>query len=137
VTTPVLHLSLPVSNLEETTAFYGGTLGCRLGRIRDTWIDVWFYGMQLTLHQRPGEVLVREQQGVRHFGVTLDRTDFTELVSRLEAAEVDWVTRPTTHADEQLSGKTNVKLRDPSGHVIEVKYYPEGAGLAPEAETPS
>jgi uncharacterized protein len=131
VTTPVLHLSLPVSDLEAAKAFYVETLGCPLGRVRDSWADVWFYGLQLTLQERPDEVLAHNQQGVRHFGVTLDQTVFDVLVDRLERAEVDWVSGPTTHAQERLNGKTNVKVRDPSGNVIELKYYPEGAREAP------
>jgi uncharacterized protein len=133
VTTPVLHLSLPVSDLEAAKAFYVGTLDCRLGRVRDSWADVWFYGMQLTLQERPSEVLAHDDQGVRHFGVTLDQTAFDALVDRLERAEVDWLSGPTTHAGEQLNGKTNVKVQDPSGNVIELKYYPEEASDAPSS----
>jgi hypothetical protein len=46
---PILHLSLPVSDLEEARGFYVDVLGCRPGRVRDDWFDVWFFGMQLTL----------------------------------------------------------------------------------------
>ena len=46
---PILHLSLPVRDLEESRAFYVDALGCSLGRVRDDFIDVWFYGMQVSL----------------------------------------------------------------------------------------
>ena len=50
---PILHLSLPVRDLAESRAFYVDVLGCEPGRVRDGWIDVWFYGMQVTLHEEP------------------------------------------------------------------------------------
>ena len=38
--------------------------------------DVWFFGMQLTLQDRPDEVARAVGGGSRHFGVTLGRDDF-------------------------------------------------------------
>jgi extradiol dioxygenase family protein len=122
---PILHLSLPVSDLAAARSFYADTLGCRVGRVRAEWIDVWFYGMQLTLHARPAQVLPREQQGVRHFGVTLPRAELDALIERLEHADVEWVGRPTTDTVGVLQGKTNVKIADPSGNVVELKAYPD------------
>jgi extradiol dioxygenase family protein len=124
---PVLHLSLPVADLAAARSFYEDALGCAIGRVHDTWIDVWFYGMQLTLHEQPAQLLPPSQQGVRHFGVTLDRADLDALIARLEPADIDWVDRVTTDAEGALAGKTNVKIADPSGNVIELKAYPEGA----------
>jgi extradiol dioxygenase family protein len=40
---PILHLSLPVRDLDEARAFYVEVLGCAPGRVRDGWADVWFY----------------------------------------------------------------------------------------------
>ena len=50
---PILHLSLPVRDLAAARTFYVDVLGCSPGRVRDGWIDVWFYGMQVTLHEEP------------------------------------------------------------------------------------
>jgi hypothetical protein len=45
-------------------------------------------------------------------------------VDRLAARrEVDWVTPLATATDPALSGKTSVKVADPSGNVIELKSY--------------
>jgi uncharacterized protein len=127
---PILHLSLPVSDLEEARGFYVDVLGCRPGRVRDDWFDVWFFGMQLTLQWRPSEVRAADQQGVTHFGVVLrSRPAFDDLVARVNAAGVAWMSPPTIHADLGLSGKIGGKLADPSGNVIEVKYYEHAADL--------
>ena len=68
---PILHLSIPVRDLDEAAAFYADVLGCRVGRRTEDFVDVWFFGMQVTLHAAPEEVLTEEQRGVRHFGVIL------------------------------------------------------------------
>lgn len=127
---PILHLSLPVSDLAETRHFYVDVLGCRPGRVRDDWFDVWFFGMQLTLQWRPSEVRSADQQGVAHFGVVLrNKQVFEDLVARVDAASVAWMCPPEVHADPGLSGKIGGKLADPSGNVIEVKYYEDLAEL--------
>lgn len=121
-----LHLSLPVSDLDAARRFYVDAFGCSVGRVREDWVDVWFFGMQLTLQRRPEEVRSPQEQGVRHFGVVLtDAEAYAALIGRLGAAGVEWLSRPEVHAGESLSGKVGGKLADPSGNVIEVKYYPD------------
>lgn len=127
---PILHLSLPVRSLGEATDFYVSVFESEVGRSREDWVDVWFYGMQLTLQVRPDAVVAAEEQGVRHFGVTLpDRAEFQRFVERVEAHGVRWLSAPTTHDDPELSGKVGAKLADPSGNVIEVKHYPDTSEL--------
>ena len=121
---PVLHLSLPVNDLRAARDFYEHTLGCRIGRTREDWFDAWFFGMQLTLQLRPLEVMNRSQQGVRHFGVVLPSlSEFNDLVKRIHASEYQWISKPENHTDAELSGKLGGKLADPSGNIIEIKYY--------------
>ena len=45
---PILHLSIPVRDLEEARAFYVDVLGCEAARARLGYQDFWFYGLQLT-----------------------------------------------------------------------------------------
>ncbi|UDY38012.1 VOC family protein [Dermatobacter hominis] len=121
---PILHLSIPVADLAAARAFYEGALGCSVGRVRDDWLDVWFFGLQLTLQQRPDEVRPTGEQGVRHFGVVLpDAAAFEDVVDRLDRADVEWLSRPTVHRAAELSGKVGAKVADPSGNVVEIKHY--------------
>ena len=121
---PVLHLSLPVNDLNAARDFYEHTLGCRIGRTREDWFDAWFFGLQLTLQLRPLEVMDTSRQGVRHFGVVLpSMSEFKELVKRIDASGIQWITEPENHSDAELSGKVGGKLADPSGNIIEIKYY--------------
>jgi len=121
-----LHLSLPVLDLDTSLRFYVDVLACTPGRLRPEqgFVDVWFYGLQLTLQHQPDQVLTPEQQGVRHFGAALPPDDLARALARLEASPVVWVERPTVDTDGRLNGKTSAKILDPSGNVIELKSYP-------------
>ena len=126
---PVLHLSIVVADLDEARGFYVDILGCSPGRVHEDWMDVWFWGLQLTLQQRPDQVPPPERREVRHFGVTLDAEEFAALVTRLEArSDVTWVVPVSTDNLGSPLQQTKGKLADPSGNVIEFKTY-----LDPEA----
>jgi hypothetical protein len=118
---PVLHLSIPVHDLGEARRFYVDTLGCEAARARPGFQDVWFYGMQITLQDRPDEVGL--QPGVRHFGVTLGRDEFDGLVERLSGCAVAWVAPVRTDDAGLATEQTKAKVADPSGNVIEFKTY--------------
>ena len=129
-TLPILHLSLPVRDLAEARDFYVDVLGCRLGRSADEGADVWFYGLQLTLQNRPDEVLPDRQRGVRHFGVTLSRADLTDLLGKLDQHSVTWLERVHTDHAGTPKEQTKAKFLDPSGNAIEIKTYADlRAGL--------
>jgi extradiol dioxygenase family protein len=123
-----LHLSLPVLDLDDSVTFYVDALGCTPGRTRPAqgFVDVWFHGLQLTLQHQPDQVLTREQQGARHFGVALPADELVAALARLEACDVVWIERPTVDTEGRLAGKTSAKVADPSGNVIELKSYPLG-----------
>jgi extradiol dioxygenase family protein len=131
---PILHLSLPVRDLEEAEDYYVRVLGCQVARRRTDFIDVWFFGLQLTLHDRPDEVTGLVPGGSRHFGVTLNADDFGALVARLEDHSVEWLVPGTTDDAGLQTEQTKAKMADPSGNVIEVKTYPD---VAAALEVPS
>jgi len=120
---PILHLSIPVRDVDEARAFYVQTLGCQAARTRDDFTDVWFYGMQITLQDRPDEVPPASTKGSRHFGVTLGRDEFEALIARLHEHGVDWVVPVSTDDQGQDSEQTKAKIADPSGNVVEIKTY--------------
>ena len=128
---PILHLSLAVRDLDEARAFYVDVLGCKIGRVRDGWIDVWFYGMQLTLHEEPDFVSAPDPRAVRHFGVTLDAEALTALLERIRTQTIvpaiEWL-RPvaTDHAGTPRA-QTKAMIADPSGNAIELKTYADPA----------
>jgi len=93
---PILHLSIPVRDMDEARTFYVHTLGCQAARTRADFTDVWFFGLQLTLQERPDEVAPLRSGGSRHFGVTLGRDDFDAVVSRLASGATEWVVPVST-----------------------------------------
>jgi uncharacterized protein len=120
---PILHLSLPVRDLGASIDFYTEVLGCELGRVRERFADVWFFGMQVTLHQAPDQVLSAELRGVHHFGVTLGATELTQLIARAEAHGVEILSNLSTDHPGTPREQTKVKILDPSGNAIELKTY--------------
>jgi uncharacterized protein len=124
---PILHLSIPVRDLDEAQDFYVHALGCRPARRRADFLDVWFYGMQVTLQERPDEVSPSRAGGSQHFGVTLGRDEFEAVQARLDAAGVAWVAPVSTDDAGEPTEQTKGKVADPSGNVIEVKTYRDAA----------
>ena len=120
---PILHLSLPVRDLDEARTFYVQTLGCQAARSRDEFTDVWFYGMQITLQHRPDEVPPASSRASRHFGVTLGRDEFEAVIARLGERGVDWVVPVSTDDEGLATEQTKAKIADPSGNVVEIKTY--------------
>ena len=118
-----MHLSIPVRDLAESRGFYEELLGCEVGRVRERWLDVWFYGMQVTLHERPDELLPPETRGVRHFGATVTADQLAAILRRVESEPIEWV-RPlaTDHAGTARE-QTKFMIADPSGNAIELKTY--------------
>jgi hypothetical protein len=110
-----------VRDLTEATEFYVGTLGCEPARARPGFADVIFFGMQVTLQDRPDEV--SSGPGCRHFGVTLGRGAFEALVARLDRAGVTWLVPVSTDDEGRPTEQTKGKIADPSGNVIEFKTY--------------
>jgi extradiol dioxygenase family protein len=130
---PILHLSFPVRNLTQSVAFYVDVLGCDLGRERDEFADVWFFGMQVTLHAQPEQVLGSELRGVRHFGVTLAADDLHTTLERLESHGVVWLSKVATDYPGTPNEQTKAKVLDPDGNAIELKSYADpAAALARE-----
>jgi hypothetical protein len=120
---PILHLSIPVRDIDEAREFYVHTLGCQAARARSGFTDVWFFGMQITLQDRPDEVAPLQAGGSRHFGVTLSRDDFDAMTARLTACGVEWLVPVSTDDEGRSTEQTKAKIADPSGNVIEFKTY--------------
>ncbi len=120
---PILHLSIPVRDIDEARDFYVHTLGCQAARARSGFTDVWFFGMQVTLQDRPDEASALRPGGCRHFGVTLSRDDFDAMTARLTASGIEWLVPVSTDDKGRSTEQTKAKIADPSGNVIEFKTY--------------
>lgn len=129
----VFHLSLPARDLEATRRFYCGLLGGVPGRVGEGWIDLVVFGHQLTFHQRPEQVVPEEAQGVQHFGAILDWDEWQALGATIEAANQAFALPPTIYAAGTDGEHGKLLLRDPSGHLLELKAYRRLATVIPGA----
>lgn len=129
------HFAYHVRDLDEARAFYGGLLGCPEGRSTETWVDFSFFGHQISLHL--GEPFANAPTGkvgghmvpMPHFGVVLHLPDWQALAARMEAAGTEFVLKPSVRFQGEPGEQWTMFFRDPSGNPIEVKGFPDMAGV--------
>ncbi len=119
----IFHLSFPVSSLRASLDFYERCLGARRGRATEGWVDVILFGHQITLHERPDQVLGRQLRGVRHFGAIIGWDLVDALRRRIDAHEPR-IEASIVHRDVGLpSEHVKLLLEDPDANLIEIKAY--------------
>ena len=119
----IFHLSFPVRCLAEARDFYCGVLGATVGRDAGDWMDVLLFGHQLTLHERPDEVLSPADRGVRHFGAILPWEQWQTLGARLVAQGHAFLMPPTVAKSGTDEEQGKMLLCDPSDNLVEIKAY--------------
>jgi hypothetical protein len=123
------HLAFHVRDLDQARAFYCGVLGCAEGRSAPTWVDIDFFGHQLSLHL--GEPFATAATGrvgdhlvpMPHFGLVLPLDRWTDLAGRLEAAGADFVLAPQVRFKGTPGEQWTMFFRDPFGNPIEIKGF--------------
>ncbi|NJK37298.1 MAG: glyoxalase [Oscillatoriales cyanobacterium RM2_1_1] len=125
MTHPILfHLAFPVTNLEETKAFYRDGLGCVLGRESSAALIMNLYGHQIVAHltQDPGA----PQKGIypRHFGLVFTaESDWQALVERAQQNRLTFYQEPKRRFPGEVTEHLTFFLEDPFGNLLEFKYY--------------
>jgi len=130
------HLAIPVGDLAAAELFYCGLLGCSKGRTASRWIDVNFFGHQVTLHLVDGpnpdvdtNPVDGDQVPARHFGVVLDMRDWRLLADKLQSANRDFLISPRTRFKGEIGEQATMFLLDPSGNALEFKSFANPAQL--------
>ena len=123
------HLAFPVTDLEKTRQFYVDVLGCNIGRQSDRWVDLDFYGHQLTAHLvtaiEPDQANDVDGHAVpvRHFGAILEWQQWEILSEKLEHAGIVFLIAPTIRFKGQQGEQGTFFVRDPSGNALEFKTF--------------
>lgn len=114
------HLSIVVADLDLTRAFYVNLLGCKVGRDKGQWIDILFFGHQMTLHQEREGIVAKP---IDHFGPILGKGEWENIADIFSSNGISLEMQPLIKAEgtDAESGKFIVK--DPAGNIIEFKYY--------------
>lgn len=129
---PRFHLAFPVVDLASTRRFYVDVLGARPARAAERWLDLDFFGHQLSAHLAdPGEVSTNEVDGdavpVRHFGVILPWDAWQALADRLRDRGVPFLIEPHVRFAGEVGEQATLFVRDPSGNALEFKAFRDDA----------
>ena len=122
------HLAVPAGDLSIATNFYEKILGCRLGNREDgKWIDVDFWGNELTLHKTQMK-LPNERHDVDmgnvpvpHFGVHLKKDVFNKIKENLKANNINFLDEPYIRFKGKKEEQETFFIEDPHGNILELK----------------
>lgn len=122
------HYAVPAGNLNETLKFYRDVLGCKTGNGEEGhWIDVDFWGNELTLHQTESKQN-RERHHVDmgnvcvpHFGVHLDKETYHKVKKRIESSGFQYLDEPYIRFKGTEFEQETFFVEDPHGNVLEIK----------------
>jgi len=128
------HLAIPIHNIPQARHFYETILECTLGRMSDRWMDVNFWGHQVSLHlvettvvEDPTNSVDADDVPVRHFGLILDWDEWNALSGRLTdgtyADEIAWIIPPKIRFQGEVGEQATMFFRDPSGNALEFKSF--------------
>ncbi len=130
------HLAVPVDDLDAARAFYCDVVGCGTGRSAARWLDLDFFGHQVTLHlvdAHDGGVSTNPVDGddvpARHFGIVLAPDDWQALAERLKSAAVDFLIEPHVRFRGEVGEQSTMFLLDPSGNALEFKSFSDPGQL--------
>ncbi len=130
------HLALPVTDLTAAEAFYCGLLGCGKGRTASRWIDLDFFGHQVTLHlidaeaaEAPTNPVDGDSVPARHFGMVLDMDDWRSLADRLEQEDCKFLISPRIRFAGEVGEQATLFIIDPSGNALEFKSFADPTQL--------
>ena len=129
------HLAIPVSNLEESVAYYRDTLGLREGRSSKKWTDFDFFGHQLVCHvsdsinEQVTNPVDGEEVPVPHFGVVLSIEEFEEFLLQINDKNINFIIKPTIRFKGEIGEQRTMFFKDPSGNAIEIKAFKDMGNL--------
>ncbi|MEL6127023.1 MAG: VOC family protein [Pseudomonadota bacterium] len=128
------HLAFTVRDLDSTRAFYGGVLGCEMGRSAPTWQDFDLFGHQLSAHVGPvseaaGGAVDGDTVPVPHFGVVLPMSAWERVADRLKSRDIAFLIAPRIRFAGEPGEQGTFFVRDPSGNTLEFKGFMDGGQL--------
>lgn len=127
----MLHLSIPIRDIETSLAFYRNLLGCQATRVLEDRIDFDFFGHHLVAQLSEIEAAhrsVRIGEGsypLRHFGVIVEPEEYGRVLDRLSDAAIPFAMKPRTIFAGTPREQSVFLVYDPSGNALEFKALPD------------
>ena len=127
------HLAIPVGDITTALDFYCKVLGCEKGnsefKYPDAWVDINFWGNELTLHsseefEKPEAKRHNVDMGnvtVPHFGVHISAEDFKQLKQRIDDNNIEYIDPPYIRFEGTKLEQETMFIADPYGNAMEIK----------------
>ena len=124
------HLAFSVKNIEETKKFYTEVLGCTITKATDHWLNINFFGHQLSIYENPQmkndqKTITVEGKEVplNHFGIIMKKSDWEDMAKKLKRSKIKFIIEPKLKHEKQVCEQAIMFLKDPSGNGIEFKCF--------------
>lgn len=120
----IFHLAFPVTDIEQTKAFYLDGLGCHAGRESRNALILNLYGHQLVAHVTKEPLTPQKGIYPRHFGLVFTaETDWEALLVRVQERELSFYEQPKRRFPGEVTEHRTFFLQDPFLNLIEFKFY--------------
>ena len=133
---PPFHLAYPVSDLTAVRTFFTDTLGASVGREAERWVDLNFFGHQLSFHLSESIDLnpsTNEVDGdavpTLHFGCVLLWEEWTSYYERLLVAKCEFLIAKKIRFEGKIGEQGTFFVKGPCGIAIEFKSFKDGSQL--------
>lgn len=123
----MMHLSVPIHDIEQAAHFYEDVLGCEITRRQSDRLDIDFFGHHLVAQLSATESahqsinIGKDQYPLRHYGVIVQPPVYDRLLTRLTEAKVPFAMQPTCLFAGTPREQLVFLVKDPSGNALEVK----------------
>ena len=120
----LFHLAFPVHDLAVAKQFYVDGLGCVLGRESSSAVTFGLAGHQLVAHLSTQSTVPQKGVYPRHFGLVLTQEEeWQALVDRAAKQDLTFYQHPRLRFPGTRIEHRTFFLEDPSGNLLEFKYY--------------
>ena len=124
------HLAFPIFNINETIKWYTKNLLCTIGRQDDNWVDLNFFGHQISAHlvnTKHSKLINNYVDGhnipTRHFGIILGQHQWEKLAKQLTKNKIQFIIKPYTRFKGKKGEQSTMFIKDPSNNFLEFKSF--------------
>lgn len=123
------HLSLPCLDIEDTKQFYANLVDANSGRESVNWIDIDFFGNQITF-TKSGKFDFNfknykfEQKIIPsfHFGVILEKDVWNKLYEKINSLDRFFMDK-SKFLKKKPGEHSSFFVKDPNGYIVEFKCF--------------